>query len=171
MALPFENAAFDAAVMPLVIFFVPEPAIGVSEMVRVVRSGGLVAAYAWDILGGGFPYDALWTEMRKLGVEVPLPPRPEAAGMDAMRDLWAGAGLENIETREIIVERTFADFDDYWTTIQGGPSVGKGLATMSPENLSTLKQRMQAKLQTDAAGRITCSGRANAAKGWVRNTI
>jgi ubiquinone/menaquinone biosynthesis C-methylase UbiE len=36
MALPFHNDAFDLAVMPLVIFFVPEPAQGVAEMARVV---------------------------------------------------------------------------------------------------------------------------------------
>jgi SAM-dependent methyltransferase len=36
MALPFPNDAFDLAVMPLVILFVPEPAQGVAEMARVV---------------------------------------------------------------------------------------------------------------------------------------
>jgi SAM-dependent methyltransferase len=39
MALPFRNGSFDAAVMALVIFFVPEPAKGVGEMVRVVTPG------------------------------------------------------------------------------------------------------------------------------------
>ena len=54
MALPFPAKKFDAAIMALVIFFVPDPAKGVAEMVRVVRPGGKVAAYAWDILGGAF---------------------------------------------------------------------------------------------------------------------
>ena len=49
MALPFGAASFDVAVMPLVIFFVPEPARGVAEMARVVRPGGLVAAYSRTI--------------------------------------------------------------------------------------------------------------------------
>ena len=31
-SLPFPDDTFDAAVMPLVIFFVPEPARGVTEM-------------------------------------------------------------------------------------------------------------------------------------------
>jgi ubiquinone/menaquinone biosynthesis C-methylase UbiE len=35
MALPFPEDRFDAAVMALVIFFVPDPAKGVAEMVRV----------------------------------------------------------------------------------------------------------------------------------------
>src|SRR5689334_4562067 len=42
-ALPFPDDTFDAAVMPLVIFFVPDPAKGVAEMARVVRPGGTVA--------------------------------------------------------------------------------------------------------------------------------
>src|SRR6266851_4155743 len=40
MALPFPENRFDAAVMALVIFFVPDPAKGVTEMARVVSSGG-----------------------------------------------------------------------------------------------------------------------------------
>ena len=35
-SLPFDNDRFDAAVMALVIFFVPDPAKGVAEMARVV---------------------------------------------------------------------------------------------------------------------------------------
>src|SRR5580698_4327539 len=59
MALPFADRSFDAAVMALVIFFVPEPAKGVAEMKRVVRPGGLVAAYAWDVFGGGSPTEPI----------------------------------------------------------------------------------------------------------------
>jgi hypothetical protein len=36
---------------------------------------------------------------------------------------------------------------------------------MGPENLALLKARMDARLQPDASGGITCSGRANAVKG------
>jgi SAM-dependent methyltransferase len=169
MALPFADDTFDATVMPLVIFFVPEPAKGVAEMARVVGPGGIVAAYGWDIDGGGFPYDALWVEMRAMGVEVRQPPSNDASRIDALRELWTGAGLEEIETREIAVERTFADFDDYWTTVRGGPSVGRGLATMKSEDLAVLRARMRERLPADATGRITCSARANAVKGRVRN--
>jgi ubiquinone/menaquinone biosynthesis C-methylase UbiE len=69
MSLPYADNSFDIAVMPLVIFFVPDPAKGVAEMVRVVRTGGIVTAYAWDLLGGGFPYDVLRTELISRGVQ------------------------------------------------------------------------------------------------------
>jgi SAM-dependent methyltransferase len=169
MDLPFPNDAFDAAVMPLVIHFVPNPARGLAEMARVVCPGGAVTAYAWDLEGGGFPYEALKVEMQGLGVDVPLPPSPGASGLDAMRDLWREAGLEAVETREISVQRTFADFDDYWTTILGGPSVGPKLAGMASEDIARLKTRMRARLPADAAGQITYSARANAVKGRVPN--
>ena len=167
MALPFPDDTFDAAVMPLVIFFVPDPAAGVAEMARVVRPGGSVTAYAWDMVGGGFPYEALQAEMRGLGVAVPVPPSPDASRIDAMRDLWTGAGLESVETREITVRRTFIDFDDYWATVRGGPSVGPQLAAISPDDLALLKARMLARLPPDASGRITYSARANVVKGRV----
>jgi SAM-dependent methyltransferase len=169
MALPFPDDAFDVAVMPLVIFFVPDPARGVAEMKRVVCQGGTVAAYAWDMLGGGFPYETLQVEMRGLGVAVPEPPSSGASRTDTMRELWTVAGLESVETREIIVRRTFADFDDYWATVFGGPSVGSQLAAMAPEQLARLCARMRGLLPADAAGRITYSARANAVKGRVPN--
>jgi len=167
MALPFPDDTFDVAVMPLVIFFVPDPAKGVAEMARVVCPGGLITAYAWDMFGGGFPYETLQVEMRGMGVAVAVPPSPDASRIDAMRDLWTSAGLDAAETREITVQRTFADFDDYWTTILGGPSVSPKLAAMASEDLALLKARMRARLPTDATGRITYSARANAVKGRV----
>ncbi|MDX6501042.1 MAG: hypothetical protein QOG23_4302 [Blastocatellia bacterium] len=169
MALPFPDDTFDVAVMPLVIFFVPDPARGVAEMARVVRPGGTVTAYAFDMDGGGFPYEVLQVEMRTLGVEVPVPPSPEASRIDTMRDLWTGAGLDAVETREITVQRTFANFEDYWTTILGGASVGPKLTAMTSEDIALLKARMGARLPADASGRITYSARANAVKARVPN--
>jgi hypothetical protein len=107
--------------------------------------------------------------MRGLGVAVPTPPSPDASRIDAMRDLWTGAGLDSVETREITVQRTFADFDDYWATVLGGPSVGPQLAAMAPEESALLKARMRTHLPADADGRITYSARANAVKGRVPN--
>src|SRR5205085_10880659 len=74
MALPFPARRFDAAVMALVIFFVPEPAKGLSEMLRVVAPGGTIGAYAWDMLGAGYPGEPIRAELRELGLNPPLPP-------------------------------------------------------------------------------------------------
>ena len=109
LALPFEDRSFDAAVMALVIFFVPEPDKGVAEMARVVRRGGWVTAYAWDMPGGGFPLEPIMIELRAMGLKTLGPPQAEASRIDALRALWTDAGLVAVETREIVVKRTFAD--------------------------------------------------------------
>lgn len=167
MAQPFPDNAFDVAVMPLVIFFVPDPPKGVAEMVRVVGPGGTVAAYAWDMAGGGFPYEMLRSEMRNLGIDVPVPPSLDASRIDSMRDLWARAGLDLVQTREITAQRTFVNVDDYWKTILGGPSIKPKLEALTPANLALLKARVQARLSEDVSGRISCTARANAVRGRV----
>lgn len=169
-ALPFPGGAFDAAVMPLVLFFVPDPAKGVAEMARVVSPGSSVSAYTWDMSGGGFPYAVLHEEMRTLGIVVPEPPSADASRMDTARALWRGAGLEAVETREITVQRTFADFGEYWSAIRSGPSVARQLGATAPEEravLAELEARLRARLPVDAGRGITCSARANAIKGRV----
>ena len=166
-ALPFEAEAFDAAVMPLVIFFVPDPPKGVAEMARVVRSGGEVSAYAWDMPGGGFPYATVQAEMRAMGLSPPMTPNPDVSSLDALRGLWTDAGLKEVATREITVQRTYSGFEDYWETVCGGPSLGARLKTMTVEEKQVLQERMRALLPADAAGRITLSARANAVKGRV----
>lgn len=167
MALPYADDTFDAAVMPLVLFFVPDPATGIAEMVRVVRAGGIVAAYAWDMHGGGFPYHVVQREMRELGAVVPAPPSPEASRCDVMGDLWRGAGLVDVELHEFTVQRTFASFDEYWATIVGWATVGRVIANMAPEAVVQLQARLRACLPANDRGRITYSARAHAVKGRV----
>lgn len=167
LALPFPKGSFDAAVMPLVLFFLPDPARGVAEMARVVRAGGTVAAYSWDMPGGGFPYAVLQEEMRALGVVPLTPPSPEASRLDVLQSLWREAGLADVETREIPAQRTFAGFEDYWEAVLGGPSVGGRLKAMSPDQTLRLQARLRERLPRDASGRITYGARANAVKGRV----
>lgn len=167
MAQPFPDHTFDVAVMPLVIFFVPDPIKGVAEMARVVRPGGTVAAYAWDLIGGGFPYQALQDEMRAMDIPVGAPPNPDASRMDILHELWMGTGLNEVETRAITVQRTFVNFDDFWTTVARGPSVGPGISAMAPDQSSLLQDRMKARLPIDFTGQITCQARAHAIKGHV----
>jgi len=167
LALPFADDRFDAAVMALVLVFVPDPAKGVGEMARVVRPGGAVAAYMWDMLGGGFPLDPILEEMRAMGLSPPRPPRMDASPIAAMGDLWIRAGLEAVETRNITVSRTFADFDHFWTTAVTASSIAATVATMTPGDVDSLKGRVRFRLPADAEGRITYDARAHAAKGRV----
>lgn len=167
MALPFPADRFDAAVMALVLVFVPDPAKGIAEMVRVVSPGGTVAAYMWDMLGGGNPIDPILVEIRAMGLTRPTAPQLEASRMQALRDLWTGAGLEAVETREITVHRTFADFDEFWMTEIKSPAVAPVVAAMEPGAAEKLKSRVRTRLPADAEGRITYGARAHAIKGLL----
>jgi ubiquinone/menaquinone biosynthesis C-methylase UbiE len=166
MALPFADASFDAAVMALVIFFVPDPAKGLSEMARVVRPGGMMAAYAWDMLGGGFPLEPIQAELRAMGIAPLRPPSVEAAGMENLRALWMNAGADDIETRVISVQRTFASFDEFWS-IAMTSSIRTVIEKMSATDVEVLKSRVRERLPADASGRITGAAHANAIKGRV----
>jgi SAM-dependent methyltransferase len=167
MALPFDADRFDAATMALVIFFVPDPVKGVAELVRVTAPGGSVAAYAWDMHSGGFPFAPIQAELRAIGVAQPLPPSVDASRMDALRELWTGAGLVDVETTEIVPRRAFADFDEFWaqSTITG--SIRPTLATMSAAEVQQLKDRVRARMTQDSGGSVIHTARANAIKGRV----
>jgi ubiquinone/menaquinone biosynthesis C-methylase UbiE len=168
MSLPFPNNRFDAAVMALVIFFVPDPDKGVAEMARVVGPGGLVAAYAWDVAGGGFPFNHIRAELSAMGQQTMDPPSAEASRTDVMHALWTASGLEAIETRSISVRRTYADFDEFWTTSTGLGVVRLAMDTLPPAEIEAFKARVRARLPAaDASGRITYTSRANAIKGRV----
>jgi ubiquinone/menaquinone biosynthesis C-methylase UbiE len=170
MALPCEDESFDAAVMALVIFFVPDPAKGVAEMRRVVKPGGAVCAYAWDVLEpGGFPMAAMQEELRSMGVAPMLPPRAEVSRIDALYALWDDAGLTNIATREITIARTFEDFDDYWTSVEIAVGMAQSTREMGVGAKTQLKECLRARLPADSAGRIIFTSRANAVSGRVPN--
>ena len=55
------------------------------------------------------------------GVRFPLC-RPEA-----LKKLFAGAGLEGVEVKPIDIPTPFANFDDYWQPFLGGQGAGPRL--------------------------------------------
>ena len=167
MALPVADKSFDLATMALVIFFVPEPAKGVAEMVRAVRPGGVVASYALDFMGGGFPYEPILSGMRLIGMKPMRPPSAEASRMADLNALWTGAGLEQIETLEISVTRTFPNAEAYWSTITKSPTTGPAIAALSPPEFLKLTDHARTHLKTDAAGQVTYTARAHAINGLV----
>ena len=137
-------------------------------MARVVRPGGTVAAYSWDMPGGGFPFQPIVSELQAMGYNPAWPPRPEASELETMRSLWIGAGLEAVEAREIAVRRSFADFDAVWDNCQANGNSRAVFSLMTAERIEELRERLRARMPApDASGRIVLTARANAAKGRV----
>jgi SAM-dependent methyltransferase len=167
MALAAADDSMDAAVAALVVHFMPDPETGVAEMARVVRPGGLVAAYAWDLAGGGFPYEAVHAGFRALGLRAPDPPHPEAADARELERLWRAAGLEALRQRDISVSRSFQDFEDYWQSATGSPRIAAVLGDLTPEVLTTLRERVRDMLPEGPDGTVVPTARANAIAGRV----
>jgi SAM-dependent methyltransferase len=169
LSLPFDNDRFDVAAMALVISFVPDAARAVSEMVRVVRSGGLVANYMWDIPAGGLPLTPVRKAFQALGLATPpAPPGAEVSRLEGMQKLWWDVGLDAVEGRRIDFEVTFADFDDFWQSNTGpGSPIAPLLRTVSATDVERVRDRLRESLPQDVTGRIRYGAPANAVKGVV----
>ncbi len=166
MDLPIADATVDAATMALVIFFVPDPAKGLAEMLRITRPGGSVSAYAWDFLDGGFPWEPVHSELRAIGFPPPAPPSAEIARMANLRALWEGSGLVSVDTRTIVVERSFPSFDDLWETAKLSPALGAVLSQVDGTTLAAVRDRVRSKVPMNG-DKVVLTARANAAKGVV----
>jgi SAM-dependent methyltransferase len=166
--LVFGGGTFDFAVMALVISFLSDPGKAVAEMVRVVRPGGLVAAYMWDIPGGGVPASPIYNAIRSLGMATAPLPNPAASRRQVMRQLWERSGLTSIETRVIRIPVVYSNFDDFWKSnaVPVGPQ-GKLISSMPSETREQVRVRLQNDLATEPDGRIVYEAFANAVKGRV----
>jgi SAM-dependent methyltransferase len=167
--LSFGDDTFDVAIMALVLSFLPDPAKAVGEMARVVRPGGWVATYMWDVLNGGSPTTPIYKAIESLGSTLPVRPNPAASRLEAMHSFWEMAGLEPIETRVIRIPVRYANFDDFWdsNTVPVGPQ-GKVIAGMSPVAREQLRERLREQLPATADGQIIYESFANAVRGRVR---
>jgi SAM-dependent methyltransferase len=168
-ALPFEEAAFDAAVSGLVLNFVPDPARMVGAMRRVVKPGGVVAIYVWDYAGEMQLMRYFWDAATAMD--------PEARELDEGRrfplcrpgplaELARGAGLDEVETRPLDVPTAFRDFDDYWKPFLGGQGPAPGYCmSLDEERRAALRDAIRAALPVRPDGGITLMARAWAVKG------
>jgi hypothetical protein len=130
----------------------------------VVRRGGVVAAYHWDVSGGGFPLADIAAEMLELGVAPRAPPSVDASTIDASASLWQKAGLQQVRTCQITVQRTFESFDDYWKSAEPSKSLRPMFDVMDAERRELLKANVRRRLRA-SSGPISVSARANAVCG------
>ena len=167
-ALPFADAGFDAAIMALVISFLPNPAKAVAEMARVVRPGGWIAAYMWDIPGGGVPLQPIYEALLAMGLEAPHPPNPPVSTLPVMQQLWEAAGLAHVSTRVIPINVEHADFNAFWAAniVPVGP-LGGILRDMPEQQKDQLRYHLHRILPVQPDGRIVYEAVSNAVKGQV----
>ena len=138
--LPFPDDRFDVALAQLVVHFMTDPVAGLSEMARVVRPGGRVAACVWDHAGGRSPLAVFWQ------VAVALDPGArDERGLNGAREghlaeLFERAGIDGIVESVLPAEVEYSRFEEWWEpyTLGVGPA-GAHLASLDPANRETLR--------------------------------
>jgi len=122
--LPFPDGLFDRALAQLVVHFMTDPVAGLSEMARVTRPGGLIAACVWDHGGGGSPLTTFWRAVHDID-----PGARDESGLPGAREghlaqLCEAAGLHPEESTSLSVTVRFATFEDWWVpyTLGVGPA-------------------------------------------------
>lgn len=121
--LPFPSATFDTTLAQLVVQLMDDRDAGVTEMIRVTRPGGTVAACVWD--STTMPVlRAFWDAARAVA--------PEFAGAlddgrrvgygrpDELGQLWSAHGLVGVLTGDLSVGAAYASFDDLFAPFAAG---------------------------------------------------
>ena len=169
MALPGRAGEFDAVVSSLVLNFVPDPAVAVREMRRVVRPGGVVTVCVWDYAGRMELARRFWDA----AIALDLPGARErdegrfpVCRPENLRRLFEDAGLEAVEVEGIEMPMVFRDFDDYWTPFLGGQGPLAGFVMgLSELDRGRLRDALDGGLPRNPDGSIPLTCRAWAARG------
>ena len=145
--LPFESSSFDAALAQLVVHFMADPVAGLTEMARVVRTGGVVAACVWDHGGGRGPLSPFWAAVRELDAAADDESELAGAREGHLAELFSAAGLQNVESEAISVSARYTAFEDWWVpyTFGVGPA-GAYVAALSDERRTELRDLCRRRL-------------------------
>ena len=164
--LPFADGSFDAALSQLVVNFMTDAHAGVAEMSRVVRQGGTVAACTWDLRDGMTMLRVFWDAAVAIDPSAPHEGRTMPfCSREELDLLWREVGLADVETGELVVQRSYASFDDFWEPFTFG--VGPGGAycvSLDPAACEALREECFRQLGSPA-GPLDLTARAWLVRG------
>jgi SAM-dependent methyltransferase len=154
---------FDAALAQLVVHFMADPVQGLTEMRRVARAGGVVAACVWDHAGHQTPLAPFWQGVRELDPDEEGEGSFAGAGEGQLTELFHEAGLREIEETALPVRLEHATFEEWWEpfTLGVGPA-GAYVSKLDPERQAELRERIREQLPEAP---FTLPARAWAARG------
>ncbi|WP_433297012.1 class I SAM-dependent methyltransferase [Pseudonocardia sp. CA-142604] len=145
--LPFDDAEFDVAAAQLVVHFMTDPVGGLTEMARVTRPGGLVAACVWDYGGGRGPLTPFWRAARDLDPDVADESDRAGTRVGQLAEMFAAAGLRDIQSSELAVTVTYPTFEDWWEPLTlGVGATAKYMAGLDDARQAALRARCAAQL-------------------------
>ena len=162
-ALPFPDGGFDAALAQLVVHFMSDPVAGLAEMARVTRRGGVVAACVWDHAGGHGPLSVFWTAARELDPNLDDESTLAGAREGHLAELFASAGLHEIEEASHVAGLEHPSFEDWWEpyTLGVGPA-GSYVSSLDEERRAELREHCRKMLP---AAPFVITARAWAVRG------
>ncbi|UPK39394.1 class I SAM-dependent methyltransferase [Bradyrhizobium sp. 186] len=165
LALPFTDRTFDIVASGLVLNFVSNPDLALSEMRRVARKEAMVGAYVWDFAADLSPTWPFRQGLRELGALVAPTPGAEGSSLSGLNALFERAGLNGILTRIINVTMRFSDFEDFWTsqTPSFNP-IARQIAGLETNERTRLVDAVRAKI-VRPDGSVEYVARANAVRG------
>jgi SAM-dependent methyltransferase len=163
--LPYADRTFDAALAQLVVHFMRDPVAGLTEMARVTRAGGTVAACVWDHGSGRGPLSLFWTAVAELDPEAPDESRGAGAQEGHLAQLFEAAGLRDVESAAESCSVEHASFEAWWQPYTGsvGPA-GIYVAGLDSQRRERLRELCRARI---AGEPFTITARAWAARGRV----
>jgi len=171
IALPWAPGTCDVTVSGLVLNFVPDSDAMESEMARVTRPGGRVAAYVWDYAGGMQMLRHFWdaaVERNRGDAKLDQAERFSLCQPGRLEQLFLRARLISVSVRAIDVATVFRDFDDYWRPFLGAQGAAPTyLASLPDEARYRIRDALKARLVAAANGSITLNARAWAVQGTV----
>jgi SAM-dependent methyltransferase len=156
--LPFSDDEFDFTLAQLVVHFMEDPVAGLRDMARVTRRGGVVAACVWDHSGGRSPVTMFWKAALDLDPHAHDESQLAGAREGHLADLFAAAGLRNIESTVLTVHTRFTSFEEWWEpfTLGVGPA-GDYLQRLPVERRAQLRDRCASLLQQQGPVDVTAS--------------
>jgi SAM-dependent methyltransferase len=145
--LPYSGGTFDAALAQLVVHFMTDPLAGLTEMRRVTRPGGNVAACVWDHAGGRGPLSVFWEAARALDPTVEDGSQRAGASEGSLEELFASAGLHDVEGALLSVTLEQPSFEEWWLPYTFGVGPGRSfMAALDSEQVAELRERCRALL-------------------------
>src|SRR3954465_9368869 len=145
--LPFADGRFDAALAQLVVHFMSDPVAGLTEMARVTRAGGVVAACVWDFAGGRAPLSDFWTAARELDPDVDDESHLAGVREGHLVELMTAARLRDVSEAVLSITVEHRSFDAWWEPYMGGVGpAGSFVAGLGPERQRELRQLCRTRL-------------------------
>ncbi|MCP9449788.1 MAG: methyltransferase domain-containing protein [Nitrospira sp.] len=157
--LPFEDHSFDAVTSRFCLMFLPDVPKALSEIARVLKPGGWMAAAVWSAPDKN-PSISLSVEAIRKVVDLP-PPDPTAPGIfrlakpGDLSSMVEQAGFSDVNDSEFAAEWAYASAEEYYESLLDiAAPVQTLMAKLSDEQRETVKR-----LMLEAANRYQRSGR------------